>query len=118
RSVPVIVYDIDGHRAKLAAETLESLGYRDVRLLEGGLDAWAEAGGRTDYGTNVPGKDWGEKVAVQRKTPHLTPEEVVERRQKGERIIVLDSRTRTEYERSHVPGAYSVPGGELPSRIH
>jgi rhodanese-related sulfurtransferase len=118
KSVPIIVYDIDGHRAGLAARTLGSLGYQDVRLLEGGLDAWAAVGGRTDYGTNVPGKDWGEKIAVQRKTPHLTPDEIVERQKTGERIIVLDSRTRTEYERNHVPGAYSVPGGELPSRIH
>ena len=118
RSVPVIVYDIDGHRAGLAAGTLELLGYKDVRVLDGGLDAWAAAGGRTDYGTNVPGKDWGEKIAVQKKIPHLTPDEIVQRQQSGERIIILDSRTQTEYERNHVPGAYIVPGGELPSRIH
>lgn len=117
RDVPVILYDVDGHRAGLAAKTLESMGYQDVRLLEGGLDAWAAAGGRTDYGTNVPGKDYGEKVAVQRKTPQLTPQEIVERQKRGERIIILDSRTREEYERAHVPGAFSVPGAELPKRI-
>jgi rhodanese-related sulfurtransferase len=115
--VPVILYDVDGHRAGLAARTLEALDYRDVRLLEGGLDAWEAAGQRTDYGTNVPGKDYGEKIAVQRKTPHLTPDEIVERQNRGERILILDSRTREEYERSHVPGAFSVPGAELPLRI-
>lgn len=117
-SVPVIVYDIDGHRAERAAETLEALGYQDVRLLDGGLEAWANAGYRTDYGTNVPGKDYGEKIVVQKKIPHLTPDEIVARQQAGEKIIVLDSRTQTEYERNHVPGAYTVPGGELPTRIH
>jgi rhodanese-related sulfurtransferase len=117
KDVPVILYDVDGHRAELAARTLETLGYQDVRLLDGGLDAWEAAGLRTDYGTNVPGKDYGEKVAVQRKTPHITPDEIVERQQRGERVIVLDSRTREEYERAHVPGAYSVPGAELPRRI-
>src|SRR5690606_38389270 len=61
---------------------------------------------------------YGEKIVVQKKIPHLTPDEIVQRQQAGERIIVLDSRTQTEYERNHVPGAYSVPGGELPSRIH
>ncbi len=115
--LPVIVYDQDGHRAALAAETLEEIGYRDVRLLDGGLDSWEASGGRTDYGTNVPGKDFGEKVAVLRKTPHLTPDEVVERQKRGERILILDSRTREEYERAHVPGAFSVPGAELPTRI-
>lgn len=116
-NVPVILYDVDSHRAGLAAGTLEALGYLDVRLLEGGLEAWDAAGGRTDYGTNVPGKDYGEKIAVQRKTPHLTPDEIVERQSRGERILILDSRTREEYERSHVPGAFSVPGAELPKRI-
>lgn len=117
RDVPIILYDVDGHRAGLAAETLEAMGYQDVRLLDGGLEAWAAAGGRTDYGTNVPGKDYGEKVAVQRKTPHLTPQEIVERQKRGERILILDSRTREEYERAHVPGAFNVPGAELPIRI-
>lgn len=117
KTVPIILYDIDGHRANLATGTFEALGYQDVRLLEGGLNAWADAGYRCDYGTNVPGKDYGERIAVQKGTPHLTPDEVVARREAGENIIVLDSRTRVEYERSHLPGAYSVPGGELPTRI-
>ncbi|MEZ4571896.1 MAG: rhodanese-like domain-containing protein [Thermomicrobiales bacterium] len=115
--VPIIVYDEDGHRATLAAQRLESMGYSDVRTLEGGLNAWEESGGRTDYGTNVPGKDFGEKVAVQRKIPHLTPDEIVERQKRNERLIILDSRTREEYERNHVPGAFSAPGAELPRRI-
>ncbi len=117
KTVPVITYDIDGHRAELAAGKLESLGYQDVRVLEGGLNAWSDAGYRCDYGTNVPGKDYGERIAVQKETPHLTPDDVVARRAAGENVIVLDSRTQVEYERSHLPGAYTVPGGELPSRI-
>lgn len=118
KDVPVIVYDDGDDRAGRAAETISALGYADVRVLDGGLSAWADAGLRTDYGTNVPGKDYGEKVAVVRKTPHLTPDQIVERRQQGDNIIILDSRTREEFERSHVPGAYSVPGGELATRIH
>ncbi len=116
-AVPVILYDQDGHRAGLAAQRLEELGYSDVRLLDGGIDAWEAAGGRTDYGTNVPGKDFGEKVSVQRKIPSLTPDEIVARLSQNERLIILDSRTREEYERNHVPGAFSTPGAELPRRI-
>lgn len=115
KNVPVVVYCDDGWRSAQAAATLEALGYLDVAVLAGGLAAWRAAGGRTDYGTNVPGKDYGEKVAVQRHTPHMTPDELLERQRLGERIIVVDSRTREEFERSHVPGAASVPGGELPS---
>ena len=116
-SIPVIVYDEDGQRAGLAADRLEDMGYENVRVLDGGFDAWESSGGRTDYGTNVPGKDYGEKVAVQRHTPHLTPDEVVAMQNQNERVIVLDSRTREEYERNHVPGAFSTPGAELPRRI-
>lgn len=116
-NVPVVVYCDDGWRSAEAAATLESLGYTDVAVLTGGLAAWKESGGRTEYGTNVPGKDYGEKVAVQRHTPYLTPDEVEERRRRGERLIILDSRTQEEFERSHVPGATSVPGGELPAYV-
>lgn len=118
RRIPVIVYDAGGDRAKASAITLENIGFQDVRVLDGGLAAWKDAGHRTDYGTNVPGKDYGEKVAVRHNTPHLTPDQVVERQKSGEQVVVLDSRTREEYERSHVPGAYLAPGGELPVRIH
>ena len=40
----VIVYCRSGHRAALAAVTLQSLGYANVANLEGGFAAWQEAG--------------------------------------------------------------------------
>jgi rhodanese-related sulfurtransferase len=40
----VIVVCHSGTRAALAGHTLQSLGYRDVALLEGGMAAWQEAG--------------------------------------------------------------------------
>ncbi len=40
----VIVYCRSGHRAALAAATLQSLGYENVANLEGGFGAWQEAG--------------------------------------------------------------------------
>jgi rhodanese-related sulfurtransferase len=113
--VPIVVYCDDGYRSDKAAETLEALGYSDVAVLAGGIAAWKASGGRVDYGTNVPGKDYGEKVEVQRHTPRMTPDELIERTRRGERLIILDSRTREEFERTHVPGAVSVPGGELPA---
>ena len=38
----VMVCDDDGRRAALAATTLERMGYTNVALLEGGLNAWTE----------------------------------------------------------------------------
>ncbi len=40
----VVVYCQKGARSLLAAETLERLGYRDVRSIVGGFEAWTEAG--------------------------------------------------------------------------
>ena len=37
---PVILCDDDGRRAGLAAATLERLGYRDVAVLDGGINRW------------------------------------------------------------------------------
>ena len=40
----VIVYCRSGTRAALAALTLKTLGYQDVANLDGGFNAWKEAG--------------------------------------------------------------------------
>ncbi|GAB2681253.1 rhodanese-like domain-containing protein [Kribbella swartbergensis] len=39
-----ILYCASGGRSALAARTLESLGYRDVAHLDGGIKAWKQAG--------------------------------------------------------------------------
>ncbi|WP_062356401.1 rhodanese-like domain-containing protein [Herbidospora yilanensis] len=40
----VILFCASGGRSALAARTLQSLGYRDVAHLDGGLKAWKDAG--------------------------------------------------------------------------
>jgi rhodanese-related sulfurtransferase len=49
---PVVLYDDDGRRATLAAQTLERLGYRQVLLLGGGLNRWATLGYAAEWGVN------------------------------------------------------------------
>lgn len=39
-----ILYCAAGSRSALAVETLQALGYRDVAHLEGGIQAWKQAG--------------------------------------------------------------------------
>lgn len=116
-AVPIVFYCSDGRRSALAAETAERLGYQDVAVLDGGLAAWGAAGQPIIEGWGVPGKDYGEKIAVVENIPQITPEELAARRQQGERFVILDSRTIPEYEASHLPGAYAVPGGQLPLEV-
>ena len=113
----VIVCDDDGRRAGLAAATLERLGYRDVSVLEGGINRWVTEGLPTEWGSNVPSKDFGEKVEVVAHVPEVEAKELAERRRRGEKFLILDSRTPEEFRRFCIPGGRSVPGGELALRI-
>ena len=113
----VVVCDDDGRRAELAAGTLASMGYSDVAVLAGGLNRWVTEGGGTEWGVNVPSKDFGEKVLLQQPVPEVDPDTLHEWMKSGRRIVLLDSRTPEEHHRSCIPGSRSMPGAELGLRI-
>ena len=114
---PVIVCDDDGRRAPLAAATLERMGFRRVAVLEGGINRWSTDGYPTEWGVNVPSKDFGEKIQVVHHVPEMHPEELHALQQKGEKIVLLDSRTPEEHRRATIPGGRSAPNGEVALHI-
>jgi rhodanese-related sulfurtransferase len=101
----------------MAARRLAALGYTGVRVLDGGIDAWSDAGYPLFPSTNVPSKAFAEIVEIDRHTPHVTAEELDRLRRQGGKLVVLDSRTVVEFNRFHVPGAVSCPGAELVHRF-
>src|SRR5205809_1677221 len=113
----VVVCDDDGRRAGLAAATVERLGYRRVSVLDGGINRWVTDGFETEWGMNVPSKDFGEKVEVVNHVPEVEAKDLAERIKSGEKFVILDSRTPEEFRRFCIPGGRSVPGGELALRI-
>ncbi len=113
----VVLCDDDGRRASMAASALERMGYTNVAILAGGLKAWAAAGFPTVSGVNVPSKDFGEKVLIQHHVPEIAPQDLHARMQRGEKLLIFDTRTPEEFERACIPGGRSVPGGELALRI-
>lgn len=113
----VIVCDDDCQRAPLAVDTLEQMGYTQVRMLAGGLNRWTTESYGTEWGVNVPSKDFGEKMEVQHHVQVMHPEELHDRLQRGDNIIILDSRTPEEHQRVTIPQARSAPNGELALRI-
>jgi rhodanese-related sulfurtransferase len=113
RATPVIVYDDGDGRAQLAADTLARLDYTNVQVLVGGLPAWRDAGYPLHTGSNVPSKDFGERVLTEGAVPYIDPASLKERIAVGERILVCDSRTPGEFARICIPGAYSVPSFDL-----
>jgi rhodanese-related sulfurtransferase len=117
RPTPIVLCDEDGALAALAAPTLAAMGYRDVRLLAGGLGAWRAAGRPVVQGLNVPSKVFGEQMLHANKTPQIAPPDLARRIAAGDDMVIVDSRTPEEYHRGCIPGSVSVPGGELVLRI-
>jgi rhodanese-related sulfurtransferase len=117
KGVPVVLCDDDGRRAALAAATLESMGYTQVSVLQGGINRWSSQGGPTEWGVNVASKDFGEKVEVTHHVPELEATQLHELIEQGKKLVILDTRTPEEYQRFCIPGGRSLPGGELGLRI-
>src|SRR5262245_31869174 len=113
----VILCDDDGRRVPLAAATVERMDYRHVSVLDGGINRWVSRDYPTEWGSNVPSKDFGEKVEVVHHVPELEATELHERIARGDKLVILDTRTPEEYQRFCIPAGRSVPGGELALRI-
>ena len=117
RSTPAVVCDDGGGEAAAVALELTVLGYTDTAVLEGGIDAWAAAGGELYSGINVPSKLFGELVEAHFQTPHVTADELAAWLADDRNLVVLDSRTRREFNRMSIPTGRSCPGGELVRRV-
>jgi len=115
-STPVVVYDggAGDDLAERGAARLTALGYTDVRVLAGGLRAWAEAGYKVQSGgDHVIGQAFGEWIEHVYETPHITVEDFRARVAAGEDVVLLDSRPIGEFENHSLPGGTSIPGAEL-----
>jgi rhodanese-related sulfurtransferase len=117
RSAPVVVFDDADGVAERAAAALGSIGYTNVRILEGGAPAWAAAGYTLYQGVNLPSKTFGELVEHACHTPSITAAELHEMQTRGDNLILLDGRTPEEYARFNIPGGISCPNAELPLRF-
>ena len=117
KTIHVVLYDDNAQRANLAAATLERMGYTQVSVLDGGINWWAAQDYPTEWGTNVISKDFGEKVEVVHHVPEIEATDLRARIERGDKLVILDTRTPEEYQRFCIPGGRSVPGGELALRI-
>ncbi|MCD5996760.1 rhodanese homology domain-containing protein [Pseudomonas sp. CDFA 602] len=113
RDTAVTLYDNGEGLAERARQRLEHLGYSDVKLLEGGLQGWSDAGGELFIDVNVPSKAFGELVEHHRATPSLAAEEVKALLDNNADVVILDARRYDEYQTMSIPGGISVPGAEL-----
>ncbi|MCZ6869457.1 MAG: rhodanese-like domain-containing protein [Gammaproteobacteria bacterium] len=100
------------------AQRLSELGYTNVILLDGGVEAWRSASLELFSGVNVPSKAFGEFVEHNYETPRLAAAEVKAMLDEGRNMVIVDSRPFEEYHRMNIPTATDMPGAELAFRIH
>lgn len=117
RDTRIVLVDADETLAHEAAAKLVRLGWGNVSVLAGGTEAWAAAGFELFSGTNVPSKSFGEVVEHQKHTPWISADELHERVTRGDKLVVVDSRTPEEFADFSLPFAHSLPGAELVYRI-
>lgn len=94
-------------------------GLAQVRLLDGGWDAWLAAGGDVDTSPTAPGRRGGFTVTPGA-LPVLTAEQAAEVARRG---VLLDARAASQYHgdpgrdprrpSGHIPGAVSAPHADL-----
>ena len=118
RSTRTVLVDGGDGVGERAAKRMDVLGYSNVAVLEGGMDAWADAGYEVFMGVNVPCKAFGEVVEHAAHTPSISPEELHAMQSGGEKVVVLDGRTPAEFNRMNIPEGVSVPNAELVYRVH
>ena len=117
-STRLILCDGGDGFSERALPLLSAAGYSDVSILEGGTEAWKAAGFELFSGRFAPSQLFGEFLSAREKTPHITAEELKERMDAGEKIVVLDSRPPDEYRETSIPGAIDTPVAELVYRVH
>ncbi len=94
----IVIAASDGYELE-AAELLGSVGLRVRGYLEGGMTAWRS-----------------EDRPV-RRIEQIDPDELAERLEEGDDLIVLDVRDDDEWAAGHIPGSIHLPFGELPERL-
>lgn len=107
--------DADGPSAG-AARLLGRMGYRNVRILEHGIEGWSAAGLPLIDGYGSLVKAFGDLVRQRYGTPTLRGEAVRERLASGQALALVDARPEGEYAFLSVQGAGNHAGTELALR--
>lgn len=95
----LVVLDDPADMAEVTTHLIR-VGFDDVKgHLEGGIDAWENAG----YTLNT--------------LTTISVHELQRKRQEGQRLTVLDVRTEGEWDAGHIDGAVHVHGGKLQERF-
>ena len=109
----VVVIGTDNRRAHEAAHVLRRGGYRNIGIVDGGIEACRAAGIAIHEGMGTYEKAFGELVITELGTSKIAVQDFRDLRARGAEHAFVDCRPRPEYEALRVPGARSAPGMTL-----
>ena len=113
RDTRMVIMDGGDGSADTAAARLETLGYSNVAVMEGGAPAWKAAGETLFPEIEVPAKGFGAFARTNGEPNFISPKELDAALKSDEDWIVLDSRPNREYRWGNIPGSTNVPGADL-----
>ena len=114
RNVRVVVVDATGGPSSTrSARKLFDLGWKNISILQGGVEAWRAEGLEVFTGVGVASKAFGEVVEQICRTPHITAEELHRRVEAKDDLVIVDCRPYAEYHDHTIPGAINIPGVEM-----
>ncbi len=91
-----------------AVQKFMEAGFDNVAAMDGGLDAWEEAGYPVESSSGIlPQSSFMPEI------PRISVDEVKARLERGEKIVIVDSRDTKYYDESHIEGAISLPLDEM-----
>jgi rhodanese-related sulfurtransferase len=117
KNVRVVLFDNNDGIANLAAKQAKLIGYKNIFILENGIDGWLNAGFELFDGINVPSKSFGELVEHKYNTPSINSNELFNKQKQKKDLIILDGRPFQEYEKMSIPGSICCPNAEIPYKI-
>jgi thiosulfate/3-mercaptopyruvate sulfurtransferase len=108
RTDTVVVYDGGTFWAARLWWILHFLGHADVRVLDGGLQAWTAAGGELETGESIVSPATEPYQGEPSPDVIATIDEAVADFEGGE-VVFVDARSAGEYGEGHIPSAVNVP---------
>ncbi len=108
RGDTVVVYDGGTFFAVRIWWVLHQLGHEDVRILNGGLEAWIADGKEVQSGVSTPSPSSTQYVGEPDESAVAQIAEVESALEQGETSFV-DARSAGEYADGHIPGAVNIP---------
>ena len=114
RNAKIVFISSESARAVMAAYWYRQMGFPNVAVLQGGLRAWSENGGKIEAGV-LRIAPLGFEAA--KRAAHFIGAGALERKTRDSSVLILDVGSSLDFEAAHVPGAKWISRGWLELRL-